>query len=192
MLYSFKGDGSGDGAYPHGDLLDVNGTLYGTTSNGGSSSRKRRYAIGCGTVFAIASSGKETVLHSFGRSGDGKYVCEPHQRKRYALRHDHCWRREERRNRLLVIAMKRLAVGFLIATTLAASAGHRPAYSVLYGFKGPPEDGAFPVAGLVNVNGTLYGATALGGSSGLGGTVFAIATSGAETVLYSSVARETA
>jgi uncharacterized repeat protein (TIGR03803 family) len=28
---------------------------------------------GCGTVFKTTTSGKESVLHSFGGSGDGKY-----------------------------------------------------------------------------------------------------------------------
>ena len=65
MLYSFEG-GSKDGAYPEAGLLNVNGTLYGTTYEGGG-------ATGGGTVFAITTSGKETLLHSFTGSGDGEY-----------------------------------------------------------------------------------------------------------------------
>ena len=65
MLYSFKG-GPGDGEYPtQAALLDVNGTLYGTTKRGGTKNR--------GTVFSITTSGAETVLHSFGGSGDGVF-----------------------------------------------------------------------------------------------------------------------
>jgi uncharacterized repeat protein (TIGR03803 family) len=72
VLHSFGG--SGDGELPHGGLLDVNGTLYGTTSNGGSGSCLRYSDVhGCGTVFKSTMSGTETVLHSFGKSGDGKY-----------------------------------------------------------------------------------------------------------------------
>ncbi len=73
VLHSFGG--SGDGVFPYGGLLDVSGTLYGTTSNGGSVSCGVRYGDvrGCGTVFKITTSGKETVLHSFGDPGDGKY-----------------------------------------------------------------------------------------------------------------------
>ncbi len=63
LLYSFKVFGSGDGANPEAGLLNVKGTLYGTTSYGGT--------FGYGTVFSITPSGKETVLHSFGGSGDG-------------------------------------------------------------------------------------------------------------------------
>jgi uncharacterized repeat protein (TIGR03803 family) len=108
VLYSFKGK---DGADPGAGLLNVNGTLYGTTTGGG---KYCRGSDGCGTVFSITTSGKETVLHSFGGTGDSGY----------------------------------------------------------------------PKAGLLNVNGTLYGTTAGGGANG-SGTVFSITTSGAETVLYS-------
>ena len=44
--------------------------------------------------------------------------------------------------------------------------------SLLYSFKGKP-DGAGPQAGLLELNGTLYGTTADGGSHGEG-TVFKI------------------
>lgn len=46
-------------------------------------------------------------------------------------------------------------------------------------------DGADPAAGLINVDGTLYGTTALGGTGTCGcGTVFSITPSGAEKVRY--------
>ncbi|MFZ0573137.1 MAG: choice-of-anchor tandem repeat GloVer-containing protein, partial [Candidatus Cybelea sp.] len=51
---------------PYAGLINVNGTLYGTTYEGGG-------ANGGGTVFAITTSGKETLLHSFTGSGDGEY-----------------------------------------------------------------------------------------------------------------------
>jgi uncharacterized repeat protein (TIGR03803 family) len=35
--------------------------------------------------------------------------------------------------------------------------------SLLYNFKGGSADGEDPVGGLVNLNGTLYGTTAIGG-----------------------------
>ena len=63
LLYSFK-PGSGDGVDPYASLVNVNGILYGTTVGGG--------AYGGGTVFAIAPSGTEAVVHSFGASGDGE------------------------------------------------------------------------------------------------------------------------
>jgi uncharacterized repeat protein (TIGR03803 family) len=45
-------------------LLEVNGTLYGTTWVGGT--------YGLGTVFSMTTSGKEHVLHSFNGS-DGAH-----------------------------------------------------------------------------------------------------------------------
>jgi uncharacterized repeat protein (TIGR03803 family) len=64
VLYSFKG-GSADGEYPYAGLIDVKGSLYGTTIEGGEN--------GAGTVFSIAPPTTEIVLHSFGGAGDGEY-----------------------------------------------------------------------------------------------------------------------
>ncbi len=56
VLHSF---GSvGDGADPNAALIDVGGTLYGTTAEGG--------AAGLGSVFSITPSGAESVLCSPG------------------------------------------------------------------------------------------------------------------------------
>jgi uncharacterized repeat protein (TIGR03803 family) len=67
-LYMFAGPP--DGAYPQNDLLvqDAAGNLYGTTELGGDPS----CAGGCGTVFKLDKTGKETVLHRF-NGGDGQY-----------------------------------------------------------------------------------------------------------------------
>jgi uncharacterized repeat protein (TIGR03803 family) len=62
-LHSFKGP-LYDGAYPVAALVDVNGTLYGTTSAGGD-----YYELG--TIFSITTGGKEKVLHGFGSGTDG-------------------------------------------------------------------------------------------------------------------------
>lgn len=62
VLYRFGASGS-DGLYPFAALTGVNGTLYGTTLDGGGS--------GYGTVFGITTAGKEKVLHSFGGGHDG-------------------------------------------------------------------------------------------------------------------------
>ena len=60
MLHSF-GNGS-DGQLPVADLLNVKGTLYGTTQLGGTSN--------AGTVFEMASgTGAESVVYSFQSSG---------------------------------------------------------------------------------------------------------------------------
>jgi uncharacterized repeat protein (TIGR03803 family) len=58
-VHSFEG--SPDGAFPS-DLIAVGGTLYGTTSEGGTSNE--------GAIFQAEPSGKEGVLVSFGYSND--------------------------------------------------------------------------------------------------------------------------
>jgi uncharacterized repeat protein (TIGR03803 family) len=134
VLHSFGG--SGDGAYPSAGLLNVKGMLFGTTTGGGKTS---------GTVFAITTSGIETVRHSFGviGSGDGAYPWAP------------------------VINVN----GMLYGTTEAGGQTNPSGTggtvfsmtpsgkeAVLYSFSGAPYgDGASPYAGLLDVNGTLYG-----------------------------------
>ena len=55
-----------------------------------------------------------------------------------------------------------------------------PTESVIYSFK-DYADGAVPLAGLINVGGTLYGTTGYGGNGG--GTVFSVTPKGSESVL---------
>jgi uncharacterized repeat protein (TIGR03803 family) len=66
-VYSFQG--GSDGAWPLAGLIDVGGTLYGTTEKGGGG----KCSGGCGTVFKITTTGVETVLYSFRGGGDGAY-----------------------------------------------------------------------------------------------------------------------
>jgi uncharacterized repeat protein (TIGR03803 family) len=157
LLYSFKGS-SGDGAGPGASLINVRGTLYGTTSAGG--------AYDDGTVYSITRSGTETVLYSFkGGSGDG-----------------------ERPYAGLINAKGRLystthlgganSFGTIFSITPTGTE------SVLYSFKGGSGDGEYPYAGLINVKGSLYGTTIEGGANGVG-TVFSTTRSGTETVLHS-------
>jgi uncharacterized repeat protein (TIGR03803 family) len=70
LLHNFTG--GADGANPYAGLLrGASGKLYGTTSSGGSRSCGPS-AAGCGVVFKIDTTGKETVLHSFDGT-DGSY-----------------------------------------------------------------------------------------------------------------------
>ena len=65
VLHSFAG-GTTDGSYPvSGVIIDAAGNLFGTTSYGGTFSG--------GLVYKLAPNGTETVLHSFGGTGDGQY-----------------------------------------------------------------------------------------------------------------------
>ena len=166
--------GSGtDGRYPQAGLIDVGGTLYGTTDSGGTGSCGDNY--GCGTVFSLnPKTHAETVLYSFQENGtDGRYP------------------------EAGLVDVN----GTLYGTTSAGGSGscendgdgvpgcgtvfsidpQTGAETVVYSFAGSP-DGASPEAGLIDVNGTLYGTTFLGGSGSCDsfysitgcGTVFSI------------------
>jgi uncharacterized repeat protein (TIGR03803 family) len=74
VLYTFCSLSScADGREPlDGPLvLDAAGNLYGTTHEGGASSNCN--GAGCGVVFKLDPSGKETVLHSFTEGADGAF-----------------------------------------------------------------------------------------------------------------------
>jgi uncharacterized repeat protein (TIGR03803 family) len=167
LIYGFKG--GKDGAYPRAGVTNVNGTLYGTTAGGGNHRCGRRG--GCGTVYRIKESGKETVLYRFkGGPADG----------------------EGPRSLFNVNGTLYGTTGtggtYGNGTVFAMTTSGRE--TVLYSFKGAPADGAQPLAPLLNVNGTLYSTTWAGGayscsSYGGCGTVFSITPSGKETVLYS-------
>ncbi len=147
-----------DGAFPYAGLIDVSGVFYGTTNNGGTDND--------GTVFEVTAGGAVRVLHSFSSSnGDGDF---PQAGLLYAN-------------------------GVLYGTTSSggtASAGtvfeltSGGTESVLYNFKGYPNDGNGPLAGLVYANGVLYGTTNNGGPNN-DGTVFEVTAGGTESVLHS-------
>lgn len=75
ILHVFNGD---DGMQPEGGVvLDGKGNLYGAANFGGDLtcvSLGYGYRVpGCGTIYKIDSSGKFTVLHTFGGEGDGSF-----------------------------------------------------------------------------------------------------------------------
>jgi uncharacterized repeat protein (TIGR03803 family) len=74
VLYSFQG---GDDGYRPGSgvVMDGKGNLYGTTNIGGGSGCK--YKAGCGTVFKLTPAGRESILFSFAKGGDGYYPVAP-------------------------------------------------------------------------------------------------------------------
>ncbi|HEY2473282.1 MAG TPA: choice-of-anchor tandem repeat GloVer-containing protein, partial [Candidatus Cybelea sp.] len=172
VLHSF-GHGT-DGSGPLASLIEVKGTLYGTTATGGKH--------GAGTVFSVTPSGTEKVLHTFsgGRGGsDGAFPAAS------------------------LIEVK----GKLYGTTRAGgtyagsyyegcgyggNSGCGTVYSimpsgkerVLHSFGNGIDEGASPLASLIEVNGELYGTTMGGGKTGQG-TVFTITLNGNEKVLHS-------
>jgi uncharacterized repeat protein (TIGR03803 family) len=162
VLHSFLG-GNSDGGTPAASLIDVNGTLYGTTERGGTS--------GLGTVFAIAADGAETVLHSFGNGTDGAQPLAP---------------LIEVKGRLYGTTVSGGTYGD--GTVFRITPGGKE--KVLYSFRGGT-DAARPVAALIDVKGMLYGTTPVGGvyvsyDCYYGcGTVYSITPSGTETVLHS-------
>ena len=67
VLYSFTA--GVDGANPHAGLIqDAAGNLYGTTYDGAGGCPNE----GCGTVFVLDTTGKETTLHVFAGGKDGQ------------------------------------------------------------------------------------------------------------------------
>jgi uncharacterized repeat protein (TIGR03803 family) len=74
ILYSFTA--GTDGGFPNGSLIrDASGNLYGVTAKGGdlSSCTGRGAYKGCGVIFKLDTTGKETVLYAFKGSPDGAY-----------------------------------------------------------------------------------------------------------------------
>ncbi len=157
VLYSFKG--GTDGAQPQAGLLALDGMLYGTTTFGGTGS-----GGGNGTVFMVNRRGSEHVLYRFKGGSDGE--------RPYGTLID---------------------VGANLYGTTAYGGGPTGgggtvfevstsgAERIVYAFKDQP-DGAYPLAGLIDVDGELYGTTASGGP--LNGTVFAVSPSGDEHMVY--------
>ncbi|HEX3671101.1 MAG TPA: choice-of-anchor tandem repeat GloVer-containing protein [Candidatus Cybelea sp.] len=177
-LHAFEGAPS-DGAASFATLLaDKSGDLFGTTFYGGE--------YNGGTVFELrpSSSGHytETILHSFGYGQDGAFPFSG------------------------VIAVRGVLYGTTLGggaysnDTLCGTYGGSPngtcgtvysldpasgAEEVLHSF-GEFGDGANPYAALLDVNGTLYGTTDLGGSNQSCGTVFSIGTDGSgERIVHS-------
>ncbi len=224
VLYSF-GDGT-DGEDPAADLIDVNGTLYGTTYGGGS--------YGEGTVFSLdLATGAETVLHAFGNGTDGQapaaglidvngtlygttflggagcqgsggcgtvFAIDPKSGAETVL-YSFC-NQQNCSDGAIPNASLIDRNGVLLGTTTRGGSSANCAggcgtvfaldpktgvENVLYSFCDQPNcpDGKYPYASLIDVKGTLYGTTFYGGSNG-DGTVFALdPDTGAEKVLYS-------
>jgi uncharacterized repeat protein (TIGR03803 family) len=215
VVYSFGA--APDGSNPVASLIEVSGTLYGTTAGGGSYSCGTYY-YGCGTVFGVAKNGTEKVLYAFNGGSEGGsplaglvdvngtlygtassggthdygtvYGVTPSGMEK-VLR-DFSGRRDGGvpTGSLIDVSGKlygttrrggahevRSAKGTVFAITTGGTE------RVLHRFRGTP-DGEAPYANLVDVGGKLYGTTAFGGAHG-DGTVFSVTRRGAEKVIYS-------
>ncbi|HLY07355.1 MAG TPA: choice-of-anchor tandem repeat GloVer-containing protein [Rhizomicrobium sp.] len=163
VLYTFCSAGPcADGAVAYSRLIDVAGTLYGTTMQGG--------AFGSGTVYSLVPCGTppcaESVMYSFGtNTPDGQ-------------------------NPFASVTYKTVGTtGYLYGTTTQGGAsGNGAVFAVvlcgsppcarqwLYSFGGAP-DGVSPYGDLLDWGSYLYGSTAGGGTFGQG-AVFRIRANG--------------
>ena len=157
LVYSFNG--GSDGAKPHGSLINVGGTLYGATHIGG--------ANHAGTIFALAppttagGSWTETLVYSFAGGSDGANPTGGLINvggTLYGATHNGGAN----------------DAGTVFALAPPTKAGGSWTKSLVYSFNGG-SDGANPDGSLINVGGTLYGATHSGGGPNDAGTVFALA-----------------
>jgi uncharacterized repeat protein (TIGR03803 family) len=207
-LFRFKGLATG--TRPYSGMIDVNGTLYGTTQTGG----KRNE----GTVFSLTTSGSLHVIHSF-RGKDGNDPRANLTSVNGALYGTTYYGGSAGTGAIFTItgtgtgtgtekvlhnfksgkdgALPLCALievnGVLYGTTASGGTGNAGTvfeinpdgtnYRVIYSFQGGT-DGAFPYSGLTALNGTLYGTTDQGGTYNKG-TVFAVTPSGSEQVLHS-------
>jgi uncharacterized repeat protein (TIGR03803 family) len=155
VLYSFTG--GSDGQDPIGQMVDVNGTLYGTTEGG----------LGVnGTVFSLSPSGAEKVLHTFAGGSDGASPRSGLTDVRGTLYGTTATGGDGDCSN----PVGGSGCGTVYSITTAG------VESVLYRFAGGT-DGALPTAPLHLLDGVLYGTTAEGGSpkcKGGCGTVFAL------------------
>jgi uncharacterized repeat protein (TIGR03803 family) len=155
VLYNFDSQpADADGSEPLAVLiLDKKGNLYGTTYSGGS------YSNSSGTVFELSPPAKkgetwtETVLHSFGGSGDGAWpeaglildtAGNLYGTTAIGGAHD---------------------FGALFELSPPTSEGDTWSEKVLYSFSGGTGDGGFPQSVLaLDKKGNLYGTTTADGT----------------------------
>jgi uncharacterized repeat protein (TIGR03803 family) len=161
VLHTFtRGD---DGAAPIGGLVE-SGALYGTTAAGGNGT-DCGFTQGCGTVFKLSRKGVYSKVYAFNLDDANSPLGTllPFNGELYGT----SFQGGNINNPL----------GAVFETTKKGTE------SVLHAFGSAP-DGADPVGGLINLNGTFYGTTESGGANEFG-TVFSITPAGVETVLYS-------
>jgi uncharacterized repeat protein (TIGR03803 family) len=215
MLYSFNFANSKTGsAGPLGNLVDVNGTLYGTAISGAS--------CDCGVVYSVSTKGEMRILHYFSgpdgsspmagllnvsgilygtTSAGGTYnkgtvfriSTSGAEKVLFSFKgHDGAYPEAS------LVAVS----GKLYGTTTAG--GSRDSgivfrmttggneFAILHSFSDENGDGAHPAAGLIDVGGVLYGTTAYGGVSGPSaechafgcGIIYSITKTGTETVIH--------
>lgn len=166
-LYSFRG-GASDGAKPMAALTNVRGTLFGTTSSGGSANGGA--CSNCGTVFSISTAGQERVRYFFGATKDDG---------------------SEPRSPLVLVGDK--LYGTTTLGGIGGAFGNGTIFrlttggteTVLYRFKNDADGSCSFDCYLTPLSGVLYGTARTGGKNRIG-SVFSITPSGAFKTLYSA------
>jgi len=160
-LYSFTG--GHDGADPRGGLVQAgDGNLYGTTADGGTNFD--------GTIFRITTNGVFTPLYSFTGGHDGTFpeatLVQAGDGNLYGTTYQG--------------GISNFITGYGAVFRITTNGLLTPLHSFTNG-----DDGAYPVAGLVQArDGNLYGITEVGGTNNYG-AIFRLTTNGAFTPLYS-------
>ena len=153
--------GAPGGGFPLSGLVLASGTLYGTTTTGGANHKG-------GTVFSISAAGKFTTLYSFCAKSDCTDGAAPEG--------------------TLILGTDGNLYGTTYnggMNTTACNGGCGTIFRIttagklttLYNFcsQSGCVDGYYPQGGLVQAtNGTFYGTTFYGGTSGSGGTVYSL------------------
>jgi uncharacterized repeat protein (TIGR03803 family) len=169
VLYTFAGGADGGGPYYESLVRDAAGNLYGTLVFGGNLADCN--GLGCGAVFKVDSSGKETVLYGFtgladGASPRGGLVRDSagnlYGTTQYGGLSGGC------------------TFGYGCGTVFKIDASGN--FTVLYTFTGGA-DGGNPFSTLVrDSKGNLYGTTNAGAFGY--GSIFKLDSAGNETTLY--------
>ncbi len=174
VVYAFTG--GSDGSNPHSNLVEIDGSLYGTGSHGGESSNCLELTS-CGMVFSIdPTSGVETVVYAFKGQGDGS---GPNS----LIEVDGMLYGTTEEGGVSTLCVDRTFNYNYGCGTIFSLDPTTGAKTELYSFRGG-SDGAIPEASLVEVSGLLYGVTGSGGRKS--GTVFSLSPmTQVETVLHS-------
>jgi uncharacterized repeat protein (TIGR03803 family) len=154
VLHTFNGN---DGAYPLGVIRDSAGTLFGVADLGNAK-------CGCGTVYALNSSGRELGVYAFTGGNDGANPTGDLVRDSHGNLYGAASGGGKLRN----------GVVFKVSRTGKET--------VLHNFNG--SDGASPYSGLLfDGQGNAYGTTYVGGASN-SGVVYKLSKNGEFKVLY--------
>lgn len=157
VLHTFE-TATGDHPESSGVVMDAEGSLYGTTSRGGS--------FGDGVVYKISAKGEYTVLHHFAggpSDGDGPIdgVILDKDGSLYGT----------------------TKFGGALGAGVVFKINAKRKYSVLHSFESP--DGRFSVARpFLGADGSLYGTTTQGGGSCDCGVVFKLTQKGRYSTLH--------